>query len=127
MYSKANLKNADVRLRVWPSVLGMEGDCSTLRDSTKRCHGDSRSWNGLGGFPNDGQQNSRCPSPDTWPPLLSLCRLTVSVFVCDIHLTVFDGLIFMIYFEYNGTSDHDKEEKKKDKLYHMQNGDFMLS
>lgn len=64
-------------------------------------------------FGNDGQQNLRCPSPHTWPPLLSLCRLTVSVFVCDIHLTVFDGLIFMIYFEYNETSDHDEEEEKE--------------
>lgn len=38
------------------------------------------------------------PSP---PTVSSFCRLTVSVFVCDIHLTVFDGLIPMIYFEYN--------------------------
>lgn len=29
----------------------------------------------------------------------------------------------MIYFEYNETSDHNKEKKQ----YHMQNGDFMLS
>lgn len=36
-------------------------------------------------------------------PSTSLCCLTVFVFVCDIHLIVFDGLIPMIYFEYNKT------------------------
>lgn len=50
-------------------------------------------------------------SPPSLPLLLPLCRLTVSVFVCDIHLTVFDGLIPMIYFEYNKTNDHYKEKK----------------
>lgn len=49
--------------------------------------------------------------PPSLPLLLPLCRLTVSVFVCDIHLTVFDGLIPMIYFEYNKTNDHYKEKK----------------
>lgn len=56
------------------------------------------------------------------PPLLSLCRLTVSVFVCDIHLTVFDGLIFMISFEYNETSDRDKEGEKKTTVPHAKWG-----
>lgn len=59
-------------------------------------------------------------------PLLSLCRLTVSVFVRDIHLAVFDGLIFMIYFEYNETSDHDEEEEKENRTT-CKMGDFMLS
>lgn len=43
-------------------------------------------------------------------PSTSLCCLTVFVFVCDIHLIVFNGLIPMIYFEYNKTNDHYKEK-----------------
>lgn len=51
------------------------------------------------------------PPPLLPPPRCPSLPLTVSVFVCDIHLTVFDGLIPMIYFEYNETNDHNKEKK----------------
>lgn len=61
------------------------------------------------------------PPPLLPPPRCPSLPLTVSVFVCDIHLTVFDGLIPMIYFEYNETNDHNKEKKTTTTC------DFMLS